>query len=73
MTTLQFLLMYGRLSDWKHAGTRLADHEKSDHQPVLSLARRSVEVDKVDHELRSNETMKLSDSFILAAIQVTTT
>ena len=39
--------------DWKHAGIRFADREKSEerHQSVLSLGRRSVEIGKVYHEL----------------------
>ena len=53
MTTSRSLLAHGGFSDWKHASTRLANHEKSEehHQSVLSLARRSLEIGLVDHGL----------------------
>ena len=46
-------LTHGGFFDWKHASARLSDHEtsKDHHQAVLSLARRTAEVGRIDHEL----------------------
>ena len=75
-TTSRSLLAHGEFSDWKHARTRLANHEKlgEHHQSVLLLARRSLEIGQVDHELtqQAKQIEQYSQSVLKRLIKVLT-
>ena len=52
-STVRTQFTYGGFCDWKHANTRLMDHETSKEHlnAVVNFARRSKEVGRIDHEL----------------------